>query len=80
MGVGRYTPNHAAVMRYTGWKYKLKLRFFKSSEYINEKGDWPYHNFDYLSLVSDPLDLATKKITEILPHGRTLAAVIAIEN
>ena len=26
------------------------------SEYINEKGDGPYRGFDYLSLVSDPLE------------------------
>ena len=38
---------------------KIKLRSFKSSEHINEKGDGPYHGFGYLSLFSDPLDLAT---------------------
>ena len=38
---------------------KLKLRSFKSSEHIDEKGDGPYRGFDFLSLVSDPLDLAT---------------------
>ena len=38
---------------------KLKLRSFKISEHNNEKGDGPYHGFDYSSLVSDPLDLAT---------------------
>ena len=26
---------------------------------INGKGDGPYHGFNYLSLVSDPKDLAT---------------------
>ena len=26
---------------------KLKLRSFKSSEHINEKGDGPYRSFDY---------------------------------
>ena len=26
---------------------KLKLRSFKSSEHINEKGDGPYRGFDY---------------------------------
>ena len=38
---------------------KIKLRSFKSSEHINGKGDGPYHGFGYLSLFSDPLDLAT---------------------
>ena len=28
-------------------RIKLKLRFFKSSEHINEKGDGPYRGFDY---------------------------------
>ena len=40
-------------------KYKIKLRSFKSSDHINEKGDEPYRGFGYLSFVSDPLDLAT---------------------
>ena len=30
-----------------------------SSEYICEKGDGPYRGFGYLSLFSDPLELAT---------------------
>ena len=38
---------------------KIKLRSFKSSEHINEKGDGPYHGFGYLSLFSDPINLAT---------------------
>ena len=38
---------------------KIKLRSYKSSERINEKGDGPYHGFGYLSLFSDPIDLAT---------------------
>ena len=38
---------------------KIKLRSFKSSEHINEKGDGPYRGFGYLSLFSDPIDLAT---------------------
>ena len=38
---------------------KIKLRSFKSSERMNEKGDGPYHGFGYLSLFSDPIDLAT---------------------
>ena len=37
---------------------KIKPRSFKSSEHINEKGDGPYRGFGYLSLFSDPLDLA----------------------
>ena len=45
---------------------KLKLRSFKSSEHINEKGNGPYRGFDYLSLVSDPLDLATWSQRELL--------------
>ena len=32
---------------------------FKSSEYINEKGDGSNHGFGYLSLVSELLDLTT---------------------
>ena len=38
---------------------KLKLRSFKSSEHIDKKGDGPYRGFGYLSLFSDPIDLAT---------------------
>ena len=37
---------------------KIKLRSFKSSEHINGKEDGPYRGFDYLSLYSDPIDLA----------------------
>ena len=37
---------------------KIILRSFKSSEHINEKGDGPYHGFGYLSVFSDPIDLA----------------------
>ena len=37
----------------------IKLRSFKSSEHINEKGDEPYRGFGYLSFFSDPIDLAT---------------------
>ena len=51
-------------------KNKIKLRSFKSSEYINEKGDGPYRDYNYLSLFSDPIDLTTymdpKRITVIL--------------
>ena len=39
---------------------------FKSSEHINEKGGGPYRGFDYLSLVSDPLDLTTRSQGELL--------------
>ena len=39
-------------------KIKIKLRPFKSSEYINEKKDGPYRGFGNLSLFSDPLKLA----------------------
>ena len=38
---------------------KIKLRSFKSSKHINEKGNESYHGFGYLSLFSDPVDLAT---------------------
>ena len=38
---------------------KMKLRSFKSVEHINEKADGPYRGFGYLSLSSDPIDLAT---------------------
>ena len=39
----------------TSYCIKIKLRSFKSSERINEKGDEPYRVFGYLSLFSDPL-------------------------
>ena len=38
---------------------EIKLRSFMSSEHINEKMDGPYRGFGYLSVFSDPLDLAT---------------------
>ena len=38
---------------------KNKLISFKSSEHINEKMGGPYRGFGYLSLISDPLELAT---------------------
>ena len=38
---------------------KIKLRSFKSSEHINEKGDGPHNGFGNCSLFSDPIDLAT---------------------
>ena len=37
---------------------KIKLRRFKSSEHIIEKGDESYRGFGYISLFSDPTDLA----------------------
>ena len=45
---------------------KIKLRSFKSSEHINEQGDWQYHGFGYLSLFSDPIALATSSHIELL--------------
>ena len=39
--------------------YSHLLRFFNSSEHINENRDGPYHGFGYSSLISDPLILAT---------------------
>ena len=45
---------------------KIKLTSFKSSEHINEKGDGPYRGFGYLSLFSDPIDLATWSQRELL--------------
>ena len=38
---------------------EIKLRSFKSREHINEKGDRSYRGFGYLSLFSDPIELAT---------------------
>ena len=46
--------------------YKLKLGSFKSSEHINEKWDGPYSGFDYSSLASNPVDLATWSQREFL--------------
>ena len=45
---------------------KSKLRSFNSSELINEKGDGLYSGFGYLSLFSDPKDLATWSQRELL--------------
>ena len=45
---------------------KIKLRSFKGSEYICEKGDGPYRGIGYPSLFSDPLDLATWSQRELL--------------
>ena len=44
---------------------KTKLRSFKSSELIFQKGDGPYRGFGYSSLVSDPLNLSTWSQREI---------------
>ena len=41
------------------WNKNKTWRSFKSSEHVNEKEDGPYSNFGYLSLFSDPIDLAT---------------------
>ena len=45
---------------------KIKLRSFKRSEHINEKGDGPYRGFGCLSLFSDPIDFATLSQRELL--------------
>ena len=45
---------------------KIKLRSLKSNMRINEKGDWPYRDFGYLSLFSVPIDLATWIRRELL--------------
>ena len=45
---------------------KNKTVIFKSSEHINENRDAPYRGFGYLSLFSDPLDLAKWSQGEIL--------------
>ena len=45
---------------------KIKLRSFKSSEYICEKGNGSYHGFGYSSLFSDPLELPTWSHRELL--------------
>ena len=47
---------------------KIKLRSFKSSTHINEKRDGPYRGFGYLSIFSDPLDLAKWSQSEILKY------------
>ena len=38
----------------------------KSSEHINEKEGGPYRGFGYLSLFSDPINLATWSQKELL--------------
>ena len=57
---------HIAQCRVLGNKIKRKLRSFKSSEHINEKGDGPYRSFGSLSLFSDSIDLAIWSHRELL--------------
>ena len=45
---------------------KIKLGSIKSSEHFHEKRDGPYRGFGYLSLFSDPSDLATWSQRELL--------------
>ena len=45
---------------------ETKMRFFKSSEHIKEKGGRSYRSFGYLSLFGDPIDLATWSQRELL--------------
>ena len=47
-------------------RIKIKLRSFKSSEYVYEKGDGRYRGFGYSSLFSDPLELLTWSQRELL--------------
>ena len=51
--------DHQSTKKNNYNKIKIKLKSFKSSEHINEKGDGPYRGFGYLSLFSDPIDIAT---------------------
>ena len=50
------------------YRIKIKLRSFKSSEHIYEKGDGPYRGIGYSSLFSDPLNgnMEPKRIAVIL--------------
>ena len=41
------------------YEIKIKLRFLKSSEHVNEKGDGSCRGFGDLSLFSDSKDMAT---------------------
>ena len=52
-------PPHGITSTAVKGKIRNKHSSFKSSEYIDEKGGGPYRGFDYLSLFSDPIDLAT---------------------
>ena len=45
------------------------MRYFKSSEHVNEKGNGPYRGFGYLSLFIDPIDLAIWSQRELLLFG-----------
>ena len=51
----------------------LKVRSFKS---INEKKDGPNCGFDYLSLFSDPIDLTTWSLRELLYFFATFNRVV----
>ena len=52
---GHQTAQHpAAVIR----NNKEKFRSFKSKENIHKKEVGPYHGFGYLSLISDPINVA----------------------
>ena len=53
-------------IRYPKQDNSINLRSFKCNEHMFEKGDRPYRGFGYLSLVSDPLDLATWSKKELL--------------
>ena len=44
----------------------MKIKSFKSRGHINEKGDGSYRGFGYLSLFTDPIDLATWSQRELL--------------
>ena len=59
-----YVPNNPTCQN--SRHNKIKLRSFKSSERIHETKDGPYRAFDFSSLFSDPLDLATWSKREIL--------------
>ena len=50
----------------THFELNIKQRSFKSSEHISEKGDGPYRGFGCLSHFSDPIDLATWSLRELL--------------
>ena len=54
------------VMPFGMKNIKIELRSSQSSKHINERRDGPYHGFGYLSLFSDPLDLAKWGQREIL--------------
>ena len=43
-----------------------KTEILKSTKHINEKRDGPYRGFGYVSLFSDPIDLAKWSQRELL--------------